>query len=88
MAFLKDPESVLDYRFDWSAWLDEGETIVDHTIDSNDGITVVSSSMTGTAVTVWLSGGTARQEYLIACLVTTSAGRTDERMMRIKVQHR
>ena len=85
---LKDPSAVLDYMFDWTEWLATGETITDHTITADTGITVDSSTEDDGKVTVWLSGGTAGINYKVACLVTTTAGRTDERTMWIKVADR
>jgi len=85
---LKDPSAVLDYVFDWNEWLATGETITDHTITADTGITVDSDSESSGKVTVWLSGGTAGQNYKVACLVTTSACRTDERTIWIKVTNR
>ncbi|NLD61161.1 hypothetical protein GX645_01745 [Candidatus Sumerlaeota bacterium] len=85
---LKDPSAVLDYVFDWNEWLATGETITDHTITADTGITVDSSTEDAGKVTVWLSGGTAGINYKVACLITTSAGRTDERTIWIKVTDR
>ena len=85
---LKDPSAVLDYVFDWTEWLATGETITDHTITPDTGITVDSSTEDTGKVTVWLSGGTAGINYKVACLITTSAGRTDERTIWIKVEER
>jgi hypothetical protein len=85
---LKDPSAVLDYVFDWNEWLATGETITDHTITADTGITVDSSTESDGKVTVWLSGGTAGINYKVACLVETSAGRTDERTLWIKVTNR
>ena len=85
---LKDPSAVLDYVFDWTEWLAAGETIVGHTITADTGITVESSTEDAGKVTVWLSGGTAGQNYKVACKITTSAGRTDERTIWIKVTNR
>ena len=85
---LKDPSAVLDYVFDWTGWLATGETIADHTITADTGITVDSSTELDGKVTVWLSGGTAGINYKVACLITTSAGRTDERTIWIKVVER
>jgi len=86
---LKDPSAVLDYVFDWTKeWLATGETITDHTITPDTGITVDSSTESDGKVTVWLSGGTAGENYKVACLITTSAGRTDERTIWIKVVNR
>ncbi len=85
---LKDPSAVLDYAFDWTEWLATVETITDHTITADTGITVDSSTEDAGKVTVWLSGGTAGINYKVACLITTSAGRTDERTIWIKVVDR
>mgnify|MGYP000967131429 FL=1 len=85
---LKDPSAVLDYAFDWTGWLAAGETITDHTITADTGITVDSSTESDGKVTVWLSGGTAGINYKVACLITTTAGRTDERTIWIKVVDR
>jgi len=97
--WVKDPDAVLDYTFDFAAstngtgssdWLASGETISDHTIDADTGITVDSSALTdaNTSVTVWLSGGTAGTEYRVRCEIETSASRTDERTMIIKCEER
>lgn len=78
----------MDYVFDWTEWLATGETITDHTITADTGITVDSWTEDDGKVTVWLSGGTAGINYKVACLITTSAGRTDERTIWIKVVER
>ena len=86
---LKDPSAVLDYVFDWKEeWLATGETIDNYTITADTGITVGSSTEDAGKVTVWLSGGTAGINYKVACLITTTAGRTDERTIWIKVVER
>lgn len=98
-SFIKDPDAVLDYKFDWKAltngtgtsdWLQSGETISSFTIDADTGITVGSSSKgdVNTSVTVWLSGGTAGIDYAVRCEIKTSASRTDERTMTIQVRQR
>ena len=98
-TFIKDPDAVLDYKFDWKAltngngssdWLGSLETIASHTIDADAGITVDSSAQTdtNTSVTVWLSGGTANTEYAVRCEIVTSESRTDERTMMISVRER
>ena len=95
----KDPDATLDYKFDWRAstngsgdsdWLAAGETISSHTIDADAGITVDSSanSDTNTSVTVWLSGGTAGDDYKVRCEIVTNGSRTDERTMKIKCRER
>lgn len=88
MAFTtydKDPNSVLDYRWDWSTWLQASETISNHSIVSEAGITVDSSSATTTAVTVWLSGGTEGAAYVVTSRVVTNQGRTEDSSIRIRM---
>lgn len=87
-TFIKDPSAVLDYVFDWSDWLATGEVISSHVITVDTGLTKDSSSEASGIVTVWLSGGTAGTNYKVACKIVTSAGRTDERTMWIKVADR
>ena len=89
---LKDPSAVLDYVFNWrpdtKPWLEAGETIASYIVTPDTDITVDSSTESDGKVTVWLSGGTAGINYKVACLITTSAGRTDERTIWIKVVDR
>lgn len=96
---LKDPSAVLDYVFDWkprthgvsgatSDWLATGETISSYTVTAETGLTKDSDSESDGVVTVWLSGGTAGENYKVACKITTTAGRTDERTIWIKVVER
>ena len=86
--YLKDPSAVLDWVFDWSDWLADSETISSHVITVDTGLTKDSSTESSGKVTVWLSGGTAGQNYKVACKIVTSGGRTDERTMWIKVADR
>lgn len=87
--FIKDPDAVLDYAFDWAEyWLESGEIISSHTITVSTGITNDSSSESDGIVTVWLSGGTAGTIYELACEIVTSSGRTDERTVLIMCDER
>lgn len=84
----KDPNAVLDYAFDWTEWLESGETISSQVVTVDTGITKDSDSESSGTVTTWLSGGTAGTDYTIACKITTSAGRTDERSIVIHCEER
>jgi len=97
--WVKDPDAVLDYKYDWKAltngtgtsdWLGALATISAPTIDADAGITVASSAWSdaNTSVTVWLSSGAAGTEYKVRCEIVTSASRTDERTMKVKVEER
>ena len=83
----KDPQAVLDYGFDWTAWLN-GDTIVASVWAVEGGITLDSESETATATIIWLSGGTAGVKYECTNTITTTAGRVDERTLYVRVQDR
>jgi hypothetical protein len=88
--FLKDPSAVLDYQWDWAAWLTGGETIASCTVTVPTGITLDTVghapngyTSTTTTVTAWLTGGTDGTTYTITCQIVTSAARTDERSITV-----
>lgn len=99
-TYKKDPDAVLDYKFDYKPmtngtggrtdWLGASETITSHTITADPGITVGVNTITdsSTSVTVWLSGGSAGSSYDVTCQISTSDGRTDDRTITIAVEER
>ena len=87
-VFDKDPNAVLDYQWDWSAWLETGETISTALVTVPTGLTLDSQVDTTTSVTAWLSGGTAGTGYAVLCHITTSAGREDDRQIIIRCRER
>jgi hypothetical protein len=96
-TFVKDPDAVLDFRWDWRAltngtgssdWLADGETISSYTVTVPSGITLDSDSEADGAVTAWLSGGVAGEDYDVTCSIVTSAGREDDRTITIRVKER
>jgi len=87
--FEKDVEAVLDYKWDWSDWLEVGETIVtDEVVELSAGLTIDSHTHDDSTVTVWLSGGGEDLVFLVTCTITTSMSRTDERSMIINCTFR
>lgn len=88
-----DADATLDYRWDWTDWLTDGDTITTATVTDTTGaaepaIVVSTTTHDDTSVTVWLSGGVAGQLARITCRITTSQGRTDERTLRLYVTDR
>ena len=79
----KDPSADLDYVFDWSSWVESGDTINSHDITLSE-IILDSSSESDGLVTAWISGGVAGTNYTIVCEITTSLGRTDQRSIIIR----
>jgi hypothetical protein len=88
--YIKDPQAVLDYILDWNIkYLQAGETIVTSTWIVPAGLTEPqASSHAGGLTTVWLGGGTVDTDYAVTNHITTSAGRTDDRSILIRVQER
>lgn len=90
MKYTKDPDSVLDYSVDWSAWLPTGDTIVASTFTvtpaATDAVVVDDSSFNDTTTTVWLSGGANKASYTVTNHITTSQGRQDDRSMVIQMK--
>ena len=98
-TFIKDPDAVLDYKWDWKAltngtglddWLGEGETISSFNVIAPAGITLDSSTLTdsNTSVVAWLSGGSLGRTYTITCQVVTTDDREDDRSIFITVKER
>lgn len=86
--FIKDPNATLDFGFDWSEWLESGETISSYVLYVGSGLTKVSDVNTSGSVIVWLSSGSAGNRYTVACQITTTSGRIDERTIKIDVKNR
>lgn len=85
-SYIKDPDAVLDYQWDWATWLPTGDTIASATVTSDIGLTVDSASNTATVVTAWLSGGTVGESYDVTCRVVTADGRTDDRTITLLIR--
>lgn len=86
-VYIKDPDSILDYKIDWSAWL-AADTILSSTWIVPTGLTKTSQSNTTTTTTVWLSGGTLGQNYQVTNRITTNQNRTEDRTFDIVVRQR
>lgn len=81
---LKDPDATLDYAVDWTAWLEDGDSIAASEWIVT-GLTGTRQALVGATATIWLSGGEPWQTYLVTNRVTTAAGRIDDRTLRIRV---
>lgn len=76
--FVKHPDAVLDFGFDWSDWLDTGETIEASSWTVPTGLTKVGESFSDTVTKIWLSGGTAGTEYTVVNTIETTESATEE----------
>jgi hypothetical protein len=86
-VYVKDPDAVLDYRWDWSAWLDD-DTIDTHQVTVAGGVDLDSDSSDDTSVTAWISGGTHGDTATATARVTTTQGRTDDRTITLSIRQR
>lgn len=80
----KDPDSNVDWTFDWETELD-GDTIAAVTFVVDSGLTKGTNNFTNTYATVWISGGTAGTVYRIVCRVTTATGRIMDKTLFVRV---
>lgn len=82
----KDPAESLNYSIDWSKALPQGVTIASAEWSATPaGLDLSSPSHAQKATTVWISGGSAGLTYLVTCEITTSAGQTFQRSVRLPV---
>lgn len=93
--FEKDPDAILDYHFDWTLWMANGDYITASTFIVTPGIVpgngangAPNTAFTTTNTTVWLIGGSAGQPYRVTNRITTAQGRSDDRSITIRVQER
>lgn len=87
----KDPDEVLDYGIDWQdtndPCLEIDETIVTSNYSVVEGTVVIDSqSNTDTTTKVWLSGGTDGERCKILNRITTSANRTYDHTVILRIR--
>ena len=69
----KDPGAKKIYTFDWSDWLQVGESIASFTITVPVGMTFDSDSFTATTVILRLLTGVDGVSYDILCEIVTNS---------------
>jgi hypothetical protein len=87
MSIEHDPDARLDYAWDWSAWLGDGESIMDAELTATGGVTAEIPTVSGGVVTSWVSGGDKGTARLTLHIVT-SAGREDARTLTLYIADR
>ena len=78
-------DSRLDYRVDWSQWLDDDDEIVTSVWSAPDDLTVVTDSLMDAITTIWLTGGQSGQTYTIKNTITTRMSRIHCRSFRLGI---
>jgi hypothetical protein len=90
----KDIESILSYAFDWSDWLQIGDTIstVDYNVQArlNDPnpIVIEDSGVAADKTFCYLSGGQLNKSYQVSCKILTTMGLTERRIFSVNVVNR
>lgn len=97
-TFDKQPADTLDYDIDFSAILDDGDTLASTgspPVPSPLSVTVSPTGVTlsptfvinnGKTVKQWVSGGTSGIRYKITMTVTTNAGRVKQVEFVVRVK--
>jgi hypothetical protein len=89
----KDPNEVLDYQLNWADPDDRrlvtGETLLTSVWSVVEGDVVIDSqSFVSTGLTtVWLSGGSVGAKCVLLDRVTTSAGRTYDESVTLRIRN-
>jgi hypothetical protein len=86
--FTKDPSALLDYAIDWTDWLETTDTISSAVWTVPTGLVLEDQTETEFVASAWLSGGVVGTKYNVACLITTTAGRLDERTFTISIKNK
>ena len=79
----KVPAAVLDYRFDWAAYL--GSDTISSVAWTVTGVTAGATSNTTTTATQRASGGTVGTPATILCHITTAAGYQYEQTLALTI---
>ncbi len=89
----KDPNEVLDYRLDWlGTAADPGPMYDSDDIISNslwvvpDGVASESEDFDDGSTTIWLSGGTAGETYVLLNRITTADGRVFDQSVKLPMK--
>jgi len=89
--FKKDPDATLDYQINWSDWLDTDTISASSWIvptGLTEGTGALAGSFTDTVTTVWLSSGVVATVYSVVNRITTTAGRIDDRTIKITIKEK
>ena len=87
--FVKDSAATIDYAIDWSAGYLGGETITSSVWRAvPEGLSVMGSAIALGRTSVTLAGGVAGAVYRVTNSAAFSNGRSDERMLVVRVEDR
>lgn len=94
--FVKDPQAIRRYWWDWSQLTGGGETLSSGTITAvtdsyADGapgdLTISGFAIDGNYASALVAGGTTGKRYALLCHVQTSGGQVDEETAFVLIQN-
>jgi hypothetical protein len=85
-AFVKDPNSTIDFAVDWAEWLNTGDTVSSSSWEVPVGLTLSSEGVTNNVTRAFLAGGIAGVDYMITNRVTTQGARIEDRSILVQVR--
>ena len=86
-SYTKDPEALLDYYIDWTAWLGD-DTIATSTWSQTGTVTLSADAVLGGVTQIWVADGTLGECCAVTNHITTTAGRADDRSLLLVIRAR
>ena len=80
--------AILDYTFNWTAWLATTGDSIASAVVTLDGVDLVSQTDSWPRVHIKISGGVVNTIASASCKITTTQGRTDTRTMYFLIRVR
>ena len=88
-TILKDPDALLDYQFDWTAYLlTPADEIASGLFVADEGLQITNAVFGSTFAVAWITGGVVGQTHRLTCRITTTGGRVDDRSVFLKIDNR
>lgn len=90
-SFTHSPGATLDYEFDWSDWVQAGDSVASFQVSVQAPLTASTSSRSGNVVTVRVAVAADAQQRIsrkLACTITTANGQIDKRTLTIVIRAR
>lgn len=89
----KDPDEVLDYKVDWIGTASDPGPLYGISDEISDSLWVIpaniskeSDTFDDTSTTIWLSGGTAGETYVLLNRITTAGGRVFDQSVKLPMK--
>jgi hypothetical protein len=88
LAIVKDPQASLVYGLDVVDTLAPGDALAGATVPASSGVTVGTPAVSGSVVSVRVSGGAVDAAASMTLRWTTAGGDTDERTINFRIAQR